>query len=300
MDKRSQESVVKLNNGVEIAYETFGNESDPPLVLVMGLACPMVVWDDEFCSQLAELGYFVVRFDNRDIGRSTYFDNFGVPDFPTLFMVDSSERLKYVAYTLEDMAEDVAGLMDHLQIQDAHIAGISMGGMIAQVLAVNYPHRVKSLVSIASSTGNPNLPAPTKEASQMLYSPMPTDWEGFLKSWMQMWKVFSGSVYPLEEDLARKWGEESYQRGVDPNGIARQFAAIIASGNRKKSLANVKVPTLVIHGDADPLIPVEAGKDTSEAIPGARLEIIQGMGHALPRSLWPKLIDLIWNHADGC
>ena len=297
MVERSGECILELENKMEIAYETFGEEDNPPLVLVMGLACQMVVWDEEFCSQLAEDGFWVIRFDNRDIGRSTHFDSYGVPDFPTLFMVGAQERPKYVAYTLEDMAKDLLGLMDHLQIKSAHVAGISMGGMIAQILAANYPQRVKTLISISSTTGNPNLPPPTKEASELLYSPLPTDWENFLNSWVHMWQVFSGSVYPIEEELAKKWGKESYRRGVNANGVARQFAAIIASGNRKDSLANIKAPTLVIHGDADPLIPVEAGKDSAEAIPGAKLEIVQGMGHALPRVLWPKLIELIENHA---
>lgn len=298
MSKRSGESKVKLNNGIEIAYETFGDENNSPLVLIMGLACQMVVWDEQLCNQLADQGFWVIRFDNRDIGKSTYFDSYGVPDFPTLFTVGGKERLNYVAYTLEDMAEDVIGLMDHLQIDSANVAGISMGGMIAQILATNYPSRVKTLVSISSSTGNPNLPPPTKEASELLYYPLPTNWEDFLNGWVHMWKVFSGSVYPVDEDLTRKWGEESYQRGLNPNGVARQFGAIIASGNRKKSLANVKAPTLVIHGDNDPLIPVEAGKDTAEAIPGAKLEIVQGMGHAMPSVLWPKLIELVKNHTN--
>ncbi|MFW6414876.1 MAG: alpha/beta fold hydrolase, partial [Thermodesulfobacteriota bacterium] len=163
MVKRSRESVVELDSGIEIAYETFGKGNNPPLILVMGLACQMVVWDDELCEQLADQGFWVIRFDNRDCGRSTHFYNYGMPDFPTLFTVQSSERPKYVAYTLQDMAEDVLGLMDYLQIESAHVAGISMGGMIAQVLATNHPHRVKTLTSIASSTGNPNLPPPTRE-----------------------------------------------------------------------------------------------------------------------------------------
>ncbi len=297
MVKRSGEYKVELDSGIEIAYETFGEENNSPLVLIMGLACQMVVWDEELCEQLVEQGFWVIRFDNRDCGKSTHFHSYGMPDFTTLFTVQSGERLQYAPYTLQAMAEDVVGLMDHLQIESANVAGISMGGMIAQVLATNHSNRVKTLTSIASSTGNPNLPPPTREASELLYSPLPTNWEGFLDGWMHMWRVFSGKSYPVEEDLARKWGKESYERGLDSNGVARQFAAIIASGNRKKVLASVNLPTLVIHGDADPLIPVEAGRDTANTIPNAKLEIIQGMGHAIPRALWPRLIELIVQHA---
>ena len=256
-------------DGVELAYEVFGEKDRPAILLIMGLGSQMVIWDEEFCRGLAELGFRVIRFDNRDIGLSTKLSQHGWPDFERLMQLGPQQRQQEAPYTLDHMAGDAVGLMDSLGVDSAHLAGISMGGMIAQQIALHHPERVKSLTSISSSTGNPKLPQSTPEAQQILYNPLPTEWSEFIQSFRHMWRVFAGPHYPLEDDLLEKWGRLSYERGLSPDGTARQMAAILASGNRKKALSGVRVPTLVVHGDADPLLPPECGRDTAEAIPGS-------------------------------
>ena len=284
-------------NGIEIAYDTFGSSGDPAMLLIMGLGVQMVAWDESFCSQLAARGYRVIRFDNRDVGLSTNFNNTSASYIPALLEAHSPGGSMALAYTLSDMADDAIGLLDALAIDSAHVVGLSMGGMIGQIMAYRFPQRVRSLTSIMSTTGDPTLPPPTPEALAVLLVPIPTDLPAYTEGWLNVWRVLSGSRFPVEEALGRKWAEMSHQRGLNPNGFLRQMAAIMDSGNRKRILKDIKVPTLVIHGDADPLVPLECGIDTANAIPAAKLRIIQGMGHALPKALWPEVIDAIAEHA---
>ena len=286
-------------NGIELCWDSFGDPQAPPLLLIMGLAAQMIAWDDEFCAQLAQRGYWVVRFDNRDIGLSTRFDAAGLPDVPAAFMAALQGRPVSAPYLLRDMADDAIGLMDALGIGTAHVVGASMGGAIGQTLAIHHPSRLRSLTSIMATTGEPGLPPPTPQATAMLLKPTPTDQAGYFESYVQTWKVLRAGSFPLDEarDLAR--AAQNFARGLNPAGVARQLAAILASGSRKPALAAVKVPTLVIHGDADPLVPLACGVDTAESVPGAQLKVIKGMGHALPISIWPQIIDAIAAHAMG-
>ena len=284
-------------NGIEIAYDTFGASSDPMILLIAGLGVQMIIWDEKFCEQLAAEGYRVVRFDNRDIGLSTNFATAGVPDLQGVMEARSRGESPNVPYTLVDMAEDGIGLLDALGVESAHVVGMSMGGMIGQLMALRFSDRVRSLTSMMSTTGDPKLPPARPEAMSVLLLPIPTERTAYIEGWLKVWQVLSGPKFPVEEALARKWAELSHRRGLNPNGFLRQMAAVIASGNRKHVLKDISVPTLVLHGDSDPLLPVECGIDTANSIPRAKLRVIEGMGHALPEALWSQVIDAIAGHA---
>jgi pimeloyl-ACP methyl ester carboxylesterase len=284
-------------NGIELAWDSFGDPDAPPLVLVMGLGAQMVGWDDAFCARLAEAGgHRVIRFDNRDIGHSTHLPHLGVPDIQALMMQAMAGKPLQVPYTLRDMAADCIGLLDALNIERAHIVGASMGGAIGQELAIHHPQRMRSFTSIMSTTGNPALPPPTPEAMAVLFSPTPTTFEAYLPHYKKVWHVLRGPDFPLDEARDAERAQLIFLRGLNPGGVARQLAAIFASGNRKPALRDVRVPTLVIHGDADPLVPVACGVDVADAIAGAKLLRIPRMGHALPISMWPQIIDAIAAH----
>lgn len=252
-----------LANDVRLFYDTFGDASASPLLLIMGLGEQMIAWDDEFCTALAARGYRVIRFDNRDIGGSEYFDRSGVPNMRTAFNAFLQGRPINAPYRLEDMAEDVIGLLDALRIDRAHIVGASMGGAIGQTLAIHHAPRVLTLTSIMGTTGAPGLPLPTSEALSVLFKPVPVDRTTYIENYRQTWKVLRAGSFPLDEaqDLAR--AERNYARGVNPPGVVRQLIAILASGSRKEALKSVHVPTLVIHGDIDPLVPLGCGVDTA-------------------------------------
>ncbi len=286
-------------NGIELCYEIFGAPDAEPLVLIMGLGAQMIHWDDEFCQDLAGRGFRVIRFDNRDIGKSTRMSG-GKPLRPLeLLKLKIFKIAPEAPYKLWDMASDVVGLLDALGISKAHIVGASMGGMIAQEIAMQHPDRALSLTSIMSSTGNPKLPPPTREASAMLLAPPPTSKEEYLDRFGKTWKLLRGGSFPLDEAKDIDRAERTYARGLNPAGVGRQLRAILASGNRKDRLGSIKIPTLVIHGTIDPLVRVEAGKDTAASIPGAKLLLIEGMGHALPIPMWPAIIGAITEHARG-
>jgi pimeloyl-ACP methyl ester carboxylesterase len=286
-------------NGIDICYEIFGDSSAEPLILIMGLGAQMIHWEDEFCRQLAARGFRVIRFDNRDIGNSTKMTG-GKRLTPFELLKLRLLSIPVAAtYKLIDMARDTIGLMDALGLKSAHVVGASMGGMIAQEIAISFPERVRSLTSIMSTTGNPKLPPPTRQAAAMLMAPPPATKEAYVERFAQTWKVLRVGSFPEDEALDRARAERVYARGLNPAGVARQLRAVLASGSRSERLRSVKVPTLVIHGTVDPLVPPEGGKDTAASVPGARLLMIEGMGHALPIPIWPQIIGAIDKHAHG-
>ncbi len=286
-------------NGIDICYEIFGDPAADPLLLIMGLGGQMIHWEDDFCRQLAARGFRVIRFDNRDIGKSSKMIG-GKRLTPVELLKLRFLKIPIAApYKLRDMAEDTIGLMDALGIKSAHLVGVSMGGMIAQETTILFPQRVRSLTSIMSTTGNPKVPPPTREASAMLMAPPPLTKEEYLERYAQTWKILRAGSFPQDEALDRSRAERTFERGLNPAGVGRQLRAILASGSRKERLRAVKVPTLVIHGTVDPLVRPEGGKDTAASIPGAKLLMIQGMGHALPIPMWPQIIDAIDKHAHG-
>jgi len=286
-------------NGIDICYEIFGDPAADPLLLIMGLGGQMIHWEDDFCRQLAARGFRVIRFDNRDIGKSSKMTG-GKRLTPVELLKLRFLKIPIAApYKLRDMAEDTIGLMDALGIKSAHLVGASMGGMIAQETTISFPQRVRSLTSIMSTTGNPKVPAPTREASAMLMAPPPLTKQEYLERYAQTWKILRAGSFPQDEALDRSRAERTFERGLNPAGVGRQLRAILASGSRKERLRAVKVPTLVIHGTVDPLVRPEGGKDTAASIPGAKLLMIEGMGHALPIPMWPQIIDAIDKHAHG-
>jgi pimeloyl-ACP methyl ester carboxylesterase len=286
-----------LCNGIELEYETFGRHSAPPLILIMGLGAQMILWDEEFCAALAARDFFVVRFDNRDVGLSSKLDGAGVPNVFTAMQAAATGQTVDAPYTLNDMADDTVYLMAALGIDRAHVVGASMGGMIAQTLAIRHPERVLTLTSIMSTTGNPEIPPATPEALRVLLTRLPTERQAYIERLLRAWRVIGSPGFPFDEDRIRARSGRAFDRGYDSAGVARQFVAIVASGSRKDALRALATPTLVIHGAADPLIRVEGGRDTAEAIPGAELLVIEGMGHDLPRGAWPRIIDAIAAHA---
>jgi pimeloyl-ACP methyl ester carboxylesterase len=274
---------------VELAYETFGSPEGAPLLLVMGLATQMIGWPDDLCRMLAERGLYVVRFDNRDIGLSTHLDSAGAPDVLAVMGGDHSR----VAYRLADMAEDTAGLLDALGLDSAHVVGASMGGMIAQSLAIRHPERVRSLTSIMSTTGDPAVGAPAEAALGVLLAPPATDRDSAVQRAVDTYRVIGSPGFEFDEHGLRERAGLSFDRAYDPAGVARQLAAILASPDRTADLARVAVPTLVVHGAQDALVDVSGGRATAAAIPGAELFVVDGMGHDLPRAVWPELADRI-------
>jgi pimeloyl-ACP methyl ester carboxylesterase len=286
-------------NGVDICYEIFGDATAEPMLLIMGLGAQMVLWDDAFCEQLAQRGFRVIRFDNRDIGQSSKMSG-GKKLTPFELLKLRLFKIPVAApYRLYDMAVDTIALMDVLGIRSAHLVGASMGGMIAQEIAITFPERLRSLTSIMSTTGNPKVPPPTREAAAMLMAPPPKTKEEYIARFRQTWKVLRVGSFPEDEALDPSRAECCFSRGLNPAGVGRQLRAILASGSRKARLSQVKAPTLVIHGTVDPLVRPEGGKDTAASIPGARLMMVEGMGHALPLRMWPQVIDAIVTHANG-
>ena len=294
---RHSEAAVAKANGIDICYDTFGDPAAPPILLIMGLAGQMIAWEEEFCAELASRGYYVVRYDNRDIGKSTRFTEAGTPDLMAMFAQALMRKPVSAPYTLRDMAADAVGLLDVLKIAKAHVVGVSMGGGIVQELAIHFAPRLRTLTSIMSSTGDPSLPQAKQEALAILMAPPPKTQAEYFESYVKSWAVLRGPGFPLDEAKDLERAKANYERGLNPAGVARQLAAILASGNRTEALRSVRVPALVIHGDADPLVPVEGGMATAKAIPNAKLSIIKGMGHALPISMWPQIIDVIAAHA---
>jgi pimeloyl-ACP methyl ester carboxylesterase len=284
-------------NGIELAYDTFGDPGAPPLLLVMGLGTQMIAWEEGFCEQLAARGYYVIRFDNRDIGLSTHFDDAAVPNVGSLLTRALAGLSLTVPYTLADMAADSIGLLDALGLDRAHVVGASMGGAIGQEIALRYPARVRTLTSIMATSGAPGLPPPTPKAMTALLTPTPLERNAYLARYHALMKVLRGPAFPEDEAFDTARAIRAFERGLNPPGVARQFAAILASGSRKERLASLRVPTLVIHGDADPLVPVECGIDVAQTVPDAQLVVLEGMAHSLPTALWTRMVDAIDAHA---
>jgi pimeloyl-ACP methyl ester carboxylesterase len=286
-------------NGIRIEYEAFGNPSAPPLLLIIGLGGQLIEWHADFCNGLAEKGHYVIRFDNRDSGLSQKFEELGLAN-----IMQAGEALlrgETVAplYTLEDMADDAVGLLDALDLSKAHICGMSMGGMIAQTIAIRHPSRAQSLISIYSTTGNPELPPPEPEAMDVLLEAPPTDRQGYIDFLVRTFRVIAGSGFAFDEAYHRQLAGELFDRSFYPQGTGRQLLAVMTGENRKPSLASVTAPTLIIHGSDDPLVPLECGRDTADAIPGAELLIIDGMGHELPPGNgWPQILEAIVAHTN--
>ena len=283
---------AKANN-IELEYDTFGDPSAKPLLLVMGLGAQMLRWHEDLCKMFVDKGFYVIRFDNRDVGLSTKFEESGVPDIMKEFMARMRGKPISPPYTVEDMADDAVGLLDALNIEKAHICGASMGGMIVQIIALRHPDRVLSLTSIMSTTGNPNLPQARPEAMQTLLTPAPTERDAYIEESVKRWRILYGSGFPYPEEEFREQAATLYDRSFYPQGVSRQLFAILGAENRVPKLCAIKVPTLVIHGGDDPLVPVEGGKETAASIPGAELLIIEGMGHSLPRETWPQVVGAI-------
>jgi pimeloyl-ACP methyl ester carboxylesterase len=281
-------------NGIEICYDTTGDPSDPTVLLVMGLGGQLIQWDQELCGLIAERGFHVVRFDNRDVGLSTHVE--GGADVFRLFTSEASgSPPPSVPYLLSDMADDAVGLLDHLGVDRAHVVGVSMGGMIAQSIALTHPERVLTLTSIMSTTGDTDVGHPTAEAMAALVAPPAQSREAAQDGAVRQAHVW-GSPGLFDEDHLRRIAGESWDRCHEPLGIARQLAAILASGSRSPGLATLAIPTLVIHGSADTLVQPSGGERTAEVIPDAKLLMVEGMGHDLSRPLWPTLVDAICGH----
>jgi pimeloyl-ACP methyl ester carboxylesterase len=288
------------SNGIRIAYNTFGNPAHRPVVLIHGLNMQMVGWEVDFCQALADKGNYVIRFDNRDVGHSTWCSEAGIPDLAELIQDMAQGKPIKAPYSLKDMAADIIGLIDGLGIEKAHVAGVSMGGMITQTLAIYYPNRLSSMTSIMSTTGDPSLPGPTPEAQEVLFTPPPEERQAYIDFRVKLWQIFSGEGAQINLDKIRSREAMFYDRGLNPEASPRQLAAIMASGNRRALLEKVDVPALVIHGDIDPLVPLACGEDTANAIPGAKLSVIKGMGHNLDLvpQLWDEVIGVIQEHIE--
>ena len=286
-----QQPTLADTGAVSIAYETFGSPEHPTVVLVMGIATQMLAWPDGFCQAIADAGFQVVRFDNRDVGLSTHLHD---AELPEVDLAGGGERT--APYLLADMADDVAGLLDALGLERVHLVGLSMGGMIAQEVALRHRDRLISLTSIMS-TPSANVGEPTPEAIGVLLSPSASTVEEAVARALETYRVVGSPDYPTDEVWLSAMAEESFRRSNDPKGVVRQFAAILASPDRRPGLRELDLPTLVIHGDADPLIQPDGGRETAAAVPGARLVTYPGMGHDLPEPLWSAIVGEITDHA---
>jgi len=287
-------------NGIEIEYETAGDKSDPALLLVMGLGAQLTIWPDAFFHGLATQGFFVIRYDNRDTGLSTDFGSWGVPNIADAFQKLMSGKKVDTPYLVKDMAADAIGLLDALGIDKAHMVGASMGGMIVQVVAAQYPERTRSMVSIMSTSGRPGLPPGKPEALAMLTAqPEGPSREQRVKYGIKLRQTIAGAGYPPAEAELRAFVEKNVDRRWYPEGGARQYLSIIASGDRVEMLKKIKVPTLVLHGEDDPLLPVECGRDVARLVPAAEIQTYPGWGHDFPKGMIPTVIERIVTFCKG-
>ena len=286
------------SNGLTLEYEIIGAADAPPLLLIMGLGMQMIAWPDPFYARLADRGFRVIRFDNRDIGLSTKLDHLRTPNVPFEFIKYMMHLPLKAPYFINDMAADTAGLLDALKIERAHIVGASMGGMIAQNLAANFPNKVISLTSIMSTTGRRSLPGPTRKARGVILTPPAKqgDIAGAVARMKKVFRTIGSPGFPEDEIILNDFCERHVHRSNHPPGIARQLMAVVASGDRTAAVRRITAPTLVIHGKDDPLVPVACGIETAREIPNAKLSVITGMGHDLPVGLHERLVDEISAH----
>lgn len=296
--------LARISREIELAFEIVPRpdaseasaeslRSGEPLVLIMGIGAQLIYWPDDFCAALAERGFSVIRFDNRDVGLSTKLEGRRAPPLQTMISRMAAGLPVAAPYTLLDMADDVAGLLDHLGIDRAHVVGASMGGMIAQTFAIAHPHRVRSLTSIMSHPGGRRHMLASPRAIRALLMPAPRDRDEAMARAETFYRVVGGRGFPLDIETVRERAGRAYDRCFYPAGFLRQLAAILASGSRREALAFVRVPAAVIHGADDPLILPRGGRATAEALPDARLVVVEGMGHDLPRGAWPQILDAI-------
>jgi len=281
-------------NGIELEYETFGPEAGEPLLLIMGLGQQLTRWPVSLIDQLVVEGFGVIRYDNRDIGLSSSLNPVATPDLPTVFAALAAGQDPGAPYLLADMADDAAGLLDALGIARAHVAGVSMGGMIGQMLAARHPDKVLSLVSVMSTTGNPAVPPASPEAQAVLFArPAALDLESLTDHALKAQVAIQSPAWPVDPQTERPLLRAAIQRAYNPAGVLRQMIAVIASGDRREALKTIAAPTVVLHGAADPLVPVEGGHDTAATIPGAELRIIEGMGHDLPAAVHEAFVEAV-------
>ncbi|WP_370031662.1 alpha/beta fold hydrolase [Qipengyuania mesophila] len=285
-------------NGIEIHYEEHGDPNAQPMLLIMGFGAQLTLWPDELVEALAAHGFRVIRYDNRDIGLSHKFDGVKAPGLVKLTLLSKIGLTPKVPYTLADMADDGAGLLDALGIAKAHIVGASMGGMIAQHFAARHADKCLSLTSIFSTTGNPKLPPAKPEAMKALVTrPKSTEEKVLVDHGVMLARTIGSPGYPAEEERLRERTAASVRRSFYPEGPTRHLSAIVADGDRRPMLKGISVPTLVLHGEDDPLVPCEGGRDTAASIPGAKLKTIPGWGHDLPLELVDELAATIAEHA---
>jgi pimeloyl-ACP methyl ester carboxylesterase len=284
------EDFISANN-ITLCWDSFGKPADPAVILIAGMGSQMIAWDDEFCVRLAVRGFRVIRFDNRDVGKSTWLKSAGTPDMMAAMTRAWLKQPVDAPYVLADMAADVTGLMDGLGIAAAHVVGASMGATIAQTLAIRNPERMLSMTSIMSTTGDPALPSPSPGAVAAVMRPLPRSLESYVEQYVDTWRTLRAGRFPEEETRDRARAVRNHRRGLNPAGGARHLAAILASGSRRQALRTLSLPTVVIHGALDPLVPLAAGLQTAESIPGAELIVLEDMGHALSMPLWPQIID---------
>jgi pimeloyl-ACP methyl ester carboxylesterase len=288
------ERFCDVGRGVTLCYETFGDPASPPMLLIQGLGMQLIAWPEALIERLVAGGLFVVRFDNRDAGRSTR------PRIKPPSPIELGiRRFSAEQYTLTDMARDTIGLIDALELAPVHAVGVSMGGMIAQTLAAQYPERVRSLVSIMSSTGARGKGRPAPATMRMMISPVPRDEDAATERFVRMFRHVGSRGFPFDEAAARERGRLAYRRGFNPAGTMRQMGAILKSGDRTAELAHITAPTLVVHGDHDLMVNPSGGRATAKAIPGARLETIAGMGHDLPEGALERIATLLLDHAQA-
>ena len=288
---------LKTDTGIDLCYDTFGDRSGRPLILIIGLATQMIAWPDPFCRMLADAGHFVVRFDNRDNGLSSKMEQMGLPDLERLMADAAMGRTVQPPYTLSDMAADTVGLMEGLELDQSHICGMSMGGMIGQVMALEYPKRARSLISMMATTNERDLPSSTPEAQKAMMGTPPSDRASYQTYMGKLGRAFAGGSDKYDAAMQREIAGQAFDRGLYPMGFVRQMAAIIAAEGRRDRLKKVKAPTLVIHGERDTVVPPEHGRDTAEAIPGARLLMMPELGHGpfFP-DLWEEMVAAIADH----
>lgn len=286
---------VRLANDLHLEYESFGSPAAPVILLIMGLGAQLLRWNVEICEGLVAAGYRVIRFDNRDCGLSSRLESLPVPPMGEVLAALKAGQSPVVPYTLEDMAGDSVGLLDALGIASAHVVGISMGGAIAQIIAAEYPERVLSLTCVMASSGNPALPGPTPDAATALFAPLPRERtrEHMVADGIRRFLVVASPRYPSDPQWLEAIFGREFDRGLYPQGVARQLAAIIANGDRREQLQRIKAPTLVLHGADDPLIPAACGEDIARHVSGARLVLIPGMGHDLPLALTGTFVEAI-------